>query len=434
MATKKKAAGITLIGVDHISPHPKNPRKDIGDITELADSIKASGILQNLTVVPAEAEGEYTVLIGHRRLAAAKLAGLKEVPCTIVNLSEDGQIEVMLTENMQRTDLTLLEQAQSFKQLAFDFGKSVEEISKASGFSESTVRRRLKIAEYDAEKISQLEGRQIKLSDFDDLEKVKNAKTRESLLEYIGTPSFNWRLEQAVRDETTEEKKEKWRIYLTSKGLTEKKGYESGIKCLFTKSLDCNTDEVPLEDAEFFMFQWQSVSIFKSRDTEEEEKLEKERQSERDILDARRAKLKESFEMAYKLRRKFVFAVSEIRAKNRYKEVFKAIILSCFEGYAYDFEVGDYFENSPDSKQVYEFSDVEKDFEKHEYRSLWRTAYACLGDRDGLDCFAWNGEYERNEQLEEIYDILKSMGYVMSDEEKKLLDGTSELYIKEGSK
>ena len=59
---------LTLIQLDHIHPHPDNPRKDLGDLTELADSIKKNGLLQNLTVVPIDGEpDEYTAIIGHRR-------------------------------------------------------------------------------------------------------------------------------------------------------------------------------------------------------------------------------------------------------------------------------------------------------------------------------------------------------------------------------
>ena len=74
---------IVYIEVDKLHPHDANPRKNTGDVTELADSIKKNGILQNLTVVPATGYwyGDYTVIIGHRRLAAAKQAGLKTVPC-----------------------------------------------------------------------------------------------------------------------------------------------------------------------------------------------------------------------------------------------------------------------------------------------------------------------------------------------------------------
>ena len=79
--------GLAYIPVSKLYPHPDNPRKDLGDLTELAESIKANGVLQNLTVVPNMVVGEisgdvwqrgYKVIIGHRRLAAAKLAGLKE--------------------------------------------------------------------------------------------------------------------------------------------------------------------------------------------------------------------------------------------------------------------------------------------------------------------------------------------------------------------
>ena len=77
---------ITYIRTGLLSPHPRNPRKELGDVSELAESIRVSGVLQNLTVVPARSEssgqltGRYTVVIGHRRLAAAKLAGLDTVP------------------------------------------------------------------------------------------------------------------------------------------------------------------------------------------------------------------------------------------------------------------------------------------------------------------------------------------------------------------
>ena len=71
---------IEYISIHNLSPHPKNPRKSVGDVSELAESIKKNGVLQNLTVVPGKIEGTYTVIIGHRRLAAAKLAELDFVP------------------------------------------------------------------------------------------------------------------------------------------------------------------------------------------------------------------------------------------------------------------------------------------------------------------------------------------------------------------
>ena len=132
-------AEIKYIPVSKLWKHPDNPRKDLGDVTELAESIKVNGVLQNLTVVPLIGEitkkwdGEsYRVIIGHRRLAAAKLAGLEELPCVVVEMSEREQLSTMLTENMQRSDLTVYEQAQGF-QMMLNMGDSVAEILEEIG-------------------------------------------------------------------------------------------------------------------------------------------------------------------------------------------------------------------------------------------------------------------------------------------------------------
>lgn len=85
---------LTYLSVDKLHPHPDNPRKDLGDLTELTDSIKANGVFQNLTVVP-EGDG-YTIIIGHRRCAAAKAAGLTEVPRIVTEMSEREQLQTML--------------------------------------------------------------------------------------------------------------------------------------------------------------------------------------------------------------------------------------------------------------------------------------------------------------------------------------------------
>ena len=75
---------IQMIAIDRLHPHPDNPRKDVGDVSELAASIRHSGVMQNLTVVPFGVG--YRVVIGHRRLAAAKEAGLTELPCMVSDM------------------------------------------------------------------------------------------------------------------------------------------------------------------------------------------------------------------------------------------------------------------------------------------------------------------------------------------------------------
>ena len=102
---------ITNIPRSKLEPHPDNPRKDLGDLTDLAASIKRSGVLQNLTAVPSPDHPDmYRIVIGHRRHAAAGLAGVDELPCAIEDMSYADQVATMLAENMQRNDLTIADQ------------------------------------------------------------------------------------------------------------------------------------------------------------------------------------------------------------------------------------------------------------------------------------------------------------------------------------
>ena len=171
------------ININHIKPHPDNPRKDVGDVTELAKSIKVNGIMQNLTVVPA-ADG-YKALIGHRRLAAAKKAGLETVPCvSLDNLSYQEQVAIMLEENMQRQDLTIPEQAESF-QLMLDLGATIDDLKETTGFSESTIRHRLNLAKLDKELLQEaVHEYQITLSDLIELEKLDDIEERNRILAF----------------------------------------------------------------------------------------------------------------------------------------------------------------------------------------------------------------------------------------------------------
>ncbi len=222
---------IEMIPVNWIEPHPDNPRKDLGDLTELTESIRHNGIYQNLTIVPKtepiktsvdeelaiisineekdprlkefkqkekehgrRVPGGYVVIIGHRRLAAAKKAGLTRVPCAIAYMSMQKQIETMILENMQRADLTIYEQVKGFQQL-LDLGDSVEGIAKKTGFTEKTVRRRTEIGRLDPDKLERImkgRGKQLTLEDFDKLAKIDDVETRNRLLEEIGTRNFEY--------------------------------------------------------------------------------------------------------------------------------------------------------------------------------------------------------------------------------------------------
>lgn len=227
-------AEIKYIPVKKLWQHPDNPRKDLGDVTELAESIKVNGVLQNLTVVPLIGEitkkwdGEsYRVIIGHRRLAAAKLAGLEELPCVVVEMSEREQLSTMLTENMQRSDLTVYEQAQGF-QMMLDMGDTVEDIAEKSGFSATTVRRRVKLLELDKDKFKKSEERGVSLFEYMELDKLKSPERKNEMLDYIGTENFKYKLKQAINDEAAEARKALWVEQLSTFAtqITDKTGYK----------------------------------------------------------------------------------------------------------------------------------------------------------------------------------------------------------------
>ena len=142
-------AEIQNISIELVKVHPNNVRKTYNDIEELAESIKAKGILQNLTVVPDPQEpGKYLTVIGNRRLTAARMAGLETVPCIVSDMDEKEQTSVMLLENIQRSDLTVYEQAQGF-QMMLDLGETEDTIAEKTGFSKKTVRHRLNIAKLE---------------------------------------------------------------------------------------------------------------------------------------------------------------------------------------------------------------------------------------------------------------------------------------------
>lgn len=144
--------GITIenLQVDDLHANPNNPRKQVGDIDELASSIRSQGIKQPLLVTPngetdIDGRKQYRVVIGHRRLAAARQAGLPTVPAIVEEMDARREREIMLVENMQRSDLTPIEEADGYQGL-LDLGVRVKEMAEKTGRSDRFVRRRLKIA------------------------------------------------------------------------------------------------------------------------------------------------------------------------------------------------------------------------------------------------------------------------------------------------
>ena len=214
---------ITRIPVGQLEHHPDNPRKDLGDLTELAESIRVNGVLQNLTVVPDLERQKYLVVIGNRRLEAAKLAGQVELPCVISDMDHKQQVATMLQENMQRADLTVYEQAQGF-QMMMDLGFNEDQIAERTGFSKTTGPRRLKMAEMDQKLLKKAceakdTERQITLADFEKLAQVDSIKERNALLKDIGSSGFGWSVTRTIQRQKANAVKKQARKLLQKAGL-----------------------------------------------------------------------------------------------------------------------------------------------------------------------------------------------------------------------
>jgi ParB family chromosome partitioning protein len=134
-----------MLPVEQIRPNPEQPRKALGDLRELADSIRQKGVLEPLLVRFVPREDCYYIISGERRYHAARAAGLREVPCIEKSADEAETLEISLIENIQRKDLTPFEEADGLQRLAEQFDYSHEELAKRLGKARSSVSETLSL-------------------------------------------------------------------------------------------------------------------------------------------------------------------------------------------------------------------------------------------------------------------------------------------------
>jgi ParB family chromosome partitioning protein len=143
------------VAINKLIPNPLQPRTkwDPGSLEELAQSIKETGILQPIVVVPDE--NNYRIIVGERRWRAAKKIGLQTIPVLIRNLTEAQQHEAMLIENLQREDLNPIEIANAYQKMTQDFNYTQEDVAKKVGKDRASVANTLRLLKLP-EKIQEL--------------------------------------------------------------------------------------------------------------------------------------------------------------------------------------------------------------------------------------------------------------------------------------
>lgn len=418
---------IVMIPTEKLLPHPDNPRKDVGDVSELAASIKEVGIMQNLTVVPwfdenmnvSDEDKKYRVIIGHRRLAAAKEAGIDALPCAVVNMTPKEQISVMLLENMQRKDLTLYEEAQGM-QMMMDFGDSADDIAKSTGLSKSTVYRRVRLCELDADTLRSIPSdRQINISDFDRLFKIENAEKRNEILRDIGTSNFDYNLRREISAQESRKKidemREKVSVFATETGGIP--AHYAEYRSFYTPA-EIDSFEPDTEAEYVFKMGYFCICLYRLSDAEEEEKIDAEREREEREMKNKElsARLNAATERAYEARR--LFARKHIPKKGE----FARLALEFLNSDCADTDdicalhgISDEEDNARDNFILSFYADKPEKF-------LFDMIYCSFYDSRSRGYYSYTGYYKNN-TIDRIYEFLTSQGYEMSDEEKALQTG-----------
>lgn len=439
---------IQEISIDKLKIHPKNVRKTYAGIDELADSIRAQGVLQNLTVVPEPGNtGNYWVVIGNRRLTAARAAGIKTLPCTVTEMSEKDQISTMLLENMQRSDLSAIEQAQGF-QLMLDLGETEESISEKTGFSRTTVRHRVNLAKLDQELLGNAEedeSFQLNLTDLYELEKIKDVETRNKILaSSTNSSQIKWKVNRAIEEAKENEMAEKIMGKLRQQGIkpapkeAQKERWSGKWRDIERYGLgECKPEDVKVFKHPGKLYAYRLFDTIYVVEKDNTEKKPDKQEEKREDIRRRKKQIKEILKEMKGTRNAFISEV--IVGKYNYnkdsdpvKDMWQIYIEIIIRG------SGLYKNRILDFYGLDQYKDPENKTEgtMEEFRKMSMEKQMLVMLSDGSEPYEpanYEGQYNKEMgSLREFYKVLQGYGFTFgSIEELKILDGTHELYTKE---
>ena len=445
---------IINISAENIYQHPDNPRKDLGDLEELSDSIKKKGIMQNLTVMIGHWDDKgkwqqdgYTLLIGHRRFAAGKMAAVSEFPCRVIEkIDYKDQIGIMMEENMQRNDLAIWEEANGF-QMMLDLGDTEEQIAEKTGFSKSTIKHRLNIAKLDQDVLKEKEqndGYQLTLKGLYELEKITDIDKRNEILRQSGSSvDLVARARSAVVSERREKVKQKIISALEASGakkMSDKDEMSVWDSGKWKKIQEYKTDndpgeiDVPESDEQLYWRSiWSGIEVYKKKKPVKKketkaERLEKERK-------AKQKQIKEVMKKMDARRKEFIRdiisgKIDPVKNERRLKDSIWMILVAVGSG-VYRSTMSQIFLE----KDRWEHSQEERDaaLKKVDELNVIHQMLIVLHDEMNADfkevCDYMCRYKKGNGQIRlEAYRILELYGWYFEPGEKEILDGTSELY------
>lgn len=443
------------IEISKLRHHPNNPRKEIGDLGELAESIRTQGLICPLLVIP-NGDDEFFVIAGNRRLEACKLAGLESVSCEVANLTDEEAIGVMLTENMLRQNLSTIEENEGF-QLMLDMGKDEDQIAKKTGLKAETIKMRTKLSKIKKESLQKAVESGATIFELAVVADIENEKEREKILAKAGTKNFNNAVAQYEQEQKKKERMiaieqylrdhefEEYTDYDFEDGFTkllykEKDGTitaECGYQKVFCEfnSWEKNMPEDSMFDPEckyrFTKTSW-GIKVYTDVTAEEYEKRKADRAEddrktkEREALQAVVSSINQRHEQ---LREDFVLNYSDFK---KHQKELKNLAIDAFDNlFDTDTRIWGMKENL--NKLIDKMPEDTK--ANMADKVLLLRAYVALNQYSFFS-MAWNGGksvpvFRENASLRKLYNGLVSLGYQLSDEEEQVMNGTHPLFFKE---
>jgi ParB/RepB/Spo0J family partition protein len=181
-----RSVGVRIVPIDRIDPNPKQPRVlfEESALEELAASIREHGVLQPILVRPT-GPNHYQIVAGERRWRASRLAGLTSIPALIEEIDDDTALEISIIENLQREDLTPLDEAAMYDRMVHEHGYSIRKLAEKLGKDKGYLENRLRLAGAPAEIRELVSLRKDSLSHAYELMKVEDPKKRRRLTEQV---------------------------------------------------------------------------------------------------------------------------------------------------------------------------------------------------------------------------------------------------------
>lgn len=439
-------ATIKYLPRHQLEPHPDNPRKELGDLSELAASIKKQGLLQNLTVVPSpDREGIYRIVIGHRRFNASREAGLDYLPCIVdEQMTYAEQIAVMMSENIQRNDLTMAEKAGGV-QMMMDLGMDVNEIADNTGISGSTVRRYAKLSALDSKKLSQAERQGATLVQLMEICEIKDADLRAEALKKAGTGEY---AHVMYRVRTAEERELRMPLMVAALEEFAERIETPAADWVWADSFRYADKDVLQEIAEkksrakagvkyAYQVREYDIVVYDERQRYDSAKEEARRRAAEKLRE-RIAAERQIAERFKGMRSEWMARECDVAGHWDAAQAFvlwvltqRAYIGSVMIGGTFDREFLQGREEAPASytgSVVVSIDEIGKLSSRQTLRGMVLAAYDRISNTDITLLDRYSGKPKEDRKVAGLYHYMELMGYPVSDEEREWLAGTHECF------